>query len=126
MFLFYLGCFDNGALEKTWCFLVVVCWVITLWRIWFIFSLGEFLSLFSSNASYFYLGNLCLYDLYSSLENLYHFSCRMIYSLSGICIILLIVWFILPLGCVWMATFEFGFEFEIHWFKMPWFEIFWF
>ena len=32
--------------------------------------------------------------------------------------------YLIPLGCVWMATFGFGFEFEIYWFKMPWFEIF--
>ena len=30
------------------------------------------------------------------------------------------------LGCVWMATFGFGFGFEIHWFEIPWFEIHWF
>ena len=57
----------------------------------FILLLGEFVLVL-----WFIL--FCLYDLYSCLENLYNFSCRMIYSLSGICIILLVVWFILALG----------------------------
>ena len=75
--------------------------------IWFIFSLGKFVSSCSSYDLYSCLGNLyhfarrmiyifigriciicSLYDLYSHWENLYHFSCRMIYiSAWGICII---------------------------------------
>ena len=39
------------------------------------------------------------YDLYSHWENLYHFARHMIYILIGrICIILLVIWFIFPLG----------------------------
>ena len=92
--------------------------------IWFIFSLGEFVSLCLSNDLYFHLGNLCLsFDLYHfarcmiytpvwgiciillvvwfiiPLRNLYHFSRHMIYTPAWrICIILLVIWFILPLG----------------------------
>ena len=143
--LFYLGCFDDGAFEKTWCFSVVVCQVITfcggtftchmiyflVGRIcitllveWFILPLGEFvlviwfISFCSLYDLYSRLGNLynfacrmiynpskefvsffSSYDLYPRLANLYHFASHMIYTPAwGICIILLVDWFILPLG----------------------------
>ena len=90
-----------------------------LWAFsWFIFPLGEFVSLCFLYDLYSHLG-ICImllivwfilpigkfvtfcssYDLYSRLENLYHFARRMIYIPTWrICNILLVIWFIFPLG----------------------------
>ena len=59
--------------------------------IWFIFSLGGFVS-FACRMIYILIGRICIiyssYDLYSHWENLYHLAHRMIYILAwGICII---------------------------------------
>ena len=60
---------------------------IILLIVWFILLIGKFVTFCSS------------YNLYSHLENLYHFVCCMIYIPAWrICIILLVVWFIFVLG----------------------------
>ena len=84
------------------------------WLFWW-WSFGEDLTFFSCCLSSVYIlwkDFHSSYDLYSCWDNLYHFSCWMIYTpirgicahsmiytpIWGICIILLVIWFILPLG----------------------------
>ena len=79
--LYYLGrtifCFDYEALGKTWCFSICCLLSDCIW--WKDFHLS--------------------YSLYSQWENLYHLARHMIYiPVWGICIILLVVWFIFSLG----------------------------
>ena len=79
--LYYLGrticCFDDEALGNTWCF--SICCLSGDCILWKDFLLS--------------------YDLYSHWENLYHLYRHMIYiPVWGICIILLVVWFLFPFG----------------------------
>ena len=100
--LFYLGCFDDGALEKTWCFSVVVCRVftfcgrtfthhmiyilvgticITFPIEWFILPLWEFVLIVWFILPLGEFVSFCLsYDLYFRLGNLFHFASHMIYT----------------------------------------------
>ena len=101
-YLFYLGCFDDEALEKTWRFLVVVCRVftfcgrtfthhmiyilvgticITFPVEWYILPLGEFVLIVWFILQLGEFVSFCLsYDLYFGLGNLFHFASRKIYS----------------------------------------------
>ena len=99
--LYYLGrpicSFDDEALGKTWCYSVVVRQVIAF--------CGRIIT---HHMIYILIGRIfiicSLYDLYSHWENLYHLARCIIYipfwgiPAWGICIILLVVWFIFPLG----------------------------
>ena len=85
--------------------------------IWFIFSLGGFVS-FACRMIYILIGRICIiyssYDLYSHWENLYHLTRRMIYTPAWeICIILLVVWFIFPLRE--FVSFCLSYDLYSHW-----------